>query len=587
MRCYEVGPGVTQAASIHAYERKDGDPICRPLRIYTVDPSLPRADGAIATLQVPYEPLKPGPKGCLFEVDCSDGDTQFPPLDLESPRILIGNGLSPGVANPAFHQQMVYAVASSTYAIFRSALGRLVAWGADTPQPPGLGPRKLILHPHSASEGANACYRASSCEIFFGYAPSKKLPGGTVFACLSHDIIVHEVTHALIHGLRSRFTIPSNTDVLGFHEGLSDLIAVLHHFLYPEVLATQIRKVGPNVEHSELLTQIAAEFGLSVSGPAAVRNAADGKEQTRYNANLEPHAMGNVLVAAVFEAFIRIFQRKTERFRRLAGPQTPGFWSEDLVQLLAEKAAKLARNFLEIFIRAIDYCPPLDLSLGDYLRAIITADYNLVPSDPWSYRETIVDCFAARGILPDGVIHLSEDSLLWRSPNRPLPVIRNLSFSALNFDGDPSKPASAEEMYRQACALGDFITQPHICDEFGLMPASPPVVDLPFIQSIRTSRRVGPDGQVLFDLVAEVTQRRVVEDEEGNKSKLFGGSTIIIGPRGEIRYVISKSIRSPARLDLQLKFQKQSPFWELRDSHFRLTGYALTEVHKAWSRLET
>ena len=135
MRTYEVAASVTQAASILAYERKDSDPVTRPLRIYTVDPSLPRVDGAIATIQVPYEPLLPGPKGYLFEVHSAEA----PPLDLESPRILIGNGLPPGVANPAFHQQMVYAVASSTYALFRSALGRLIAWGVDTPQPPEIG----------------------------------------------------------------------------------------------------------------------------------------------------------------------------------------------------------------------------------------------------------------------------------------------------------------------------------------------------------------------------------------------------------------------------------------------------------------
>jgi hypothetical protein len=582
MRSYEVAASVTQAASILAYERKDSDPVTRPLRIYTVDPSLPRVDGAIATIQVPYEPLLPGPKGYLFEVISAEA----PPLDLESPRILIGNGLQPGVANPAFHQQMVYAVASSTYALFRSALGRLIAWGVDAPQPRRLGPRRLLLRPHVASEGANASYRAEGCEILFGHAPSRKLPGGIVFSCLSHDIIVHEVTHALIHGLRSRFTVPTNSDVLGFHEGLSDLVAVFHHFLYAEVLATQIRKSGPNVEHSELLTHIASEFGISAIGPASVRKAADAGGELHYAENLEPHAMGNVLVAAVFDAFIRIFQQKTERIRRLAGPQTPGFWSEDLVQLLAEKAARLARNFLEICIRAIDYCPPVDLSLGEYLRAIVTADFNLVPNDPWCYRETIVDCFARRGILPDGVIHLSEDSLLWRCPNRALPPIPNLSFSALSFNGDPSKPASAEGLYKQACALGDYITQPHICDEFGLMPAAPPDVGLPSIQSIRTSRRVGPNGQVLFDLVAEVTQRRIVTGANGSKAKLYGGSTILIGPRGEVRYVISKSVRKAARIDALLKFQAGSRFWELRDGHFRLTGYAITEVHKSWSRLE-
>lgn len=112
MATYEIRPGVRFAASVRAYERKSGDPLTRPLRVFAVDPSLRRMDGAVATIQVPYEPLLPGPVGRLFEVECADGDVRFAPLDLESPRILINGGLSPAVADPAFHQQMVYAVAS-------------------------------------------------------------------------------------------------------------------------------------------------------------------------------------------------------------------------------------------------------------------------------------------------------------------------------------------------------------------------------------------------------------------------------------------------------------------------------------------
>ncbi len=582
---YEIKPGVALAAEVHAYECKPGDPSHRPLRVYAVDPSVKRIEGAIATINVPYEPLLPGPIGHLFEVECADGDQRFSPLDLESPRILINDGLSPAVSSPGFHQQMVYAVASSVYATFRSSLGRQIAWGYDETNPKA-GPMRLKLRPHVASEGANASYIKADREIRFGYEKDLTLPGGKSFACLSHDIIVHEMTHALIDGIRSRFTIPTNADVLGFHEGLSDLVAVFHHFLYPDVLATQIRRVGPDVGRSSMLTQIAANFGFSTIGSEAVRAAVDGEKKIVYDPNQEAHDMGRVLVTAVFEAFIKIFRRKSERYLRLAGPQPVGFWSEDLIQILAAQASELARAMLHICIRAIDYCPPLDLELGEYLRAMITADVNLVPDDPWGYRETLIECFADHGIYPRGVISLSEDALLWRGPNRHLPPIEALSFSNLRFNGDPSVPASADELNHQAAALGDFVTQPHQCDEFGLMPADPPRVEPPSIQSVRTTRRVGPDGQVLFDLVAEVTQRRVVVDPDTRISaKFVGGATIIIGPRGDIRYVISKNIRQQHRIDNQLAFQKRSAFWTGQDGQFRQTGYPLQLIHRQMKRM--
>lgn len=444
----------------------------------------------------------------------------------------------------------------------------------------------MKLRPHVASEGANATYDKQRREIRFGYAANRLFPGGRVYACLSHDIIAHEMTHALIDGLRSRLTIPTGPDVLGFHEGLSDIVAVFHHFLYPEVLAAQIQRVGADVDHSEMLTQIAANFGLTTIGSDAVRTTA-GSTLKMYDGDRDAHEIGCVLAAAIFSAYVKVFRRKTEQYVRLAGPQAPGFRSQDLVQVLAQKAADLAKNFLEICIRAIDYCPPVDLELGEYLRALITADHNLVPGDPWGYRETLIDCFAERGIYPHGAISLSEDALLWRPPARQLPPLAELSFSSLRFDGDPATPASGDEMYRQARALAEYLTQPQWRDEFGLMSTDSRDVDPPCIQSIRTARRVGPDGQVVFDLVAEVTQRRIVKDPaNGGHAKFVGGSTILIGPRGEIRYVISKNIRNQGRVDQQLKFQKeQSEFWTIRDHQYRLTDYALPLVHMKRTRL--
>ena len=167
-----------------------------------------------------------------------------------------------------------------------------------------------------------------------------------------------------------------------------------------------------------------------------------------------------MLVAAIFEAFTTVYNRKAERYVRLAtggsGILPPGELAPQLLAFLADQAAGLASNFLSICIRAVDYCPPVDLLFGEYLRALITADYALVPDDPWMYREALVDAFRRRGIFPTDVPNLSEDALLWRGPDEMLPACAELSFAELRFRGDPSAPAGPMELQRQAHALGTF-----------------------------------------------------------------------------------------------------------------------------------
>jgi hypothetical protein len=89
---------------------------------------------------------------------------------------------------------------------------------------------------------------------------------------------------------------------------------------------------------------------------------------------------------------------------------------------------------------------------------------------------------------------------------------------------------------------------------------------------VRTSRRVGPDGQVVFDLIAEVTQRRQVRPRNGQRGfDFYGGATAIIGPRGEVRYVIAKSVWNKERLEQQRAFMTGSgkKFWSSQGHHLQ------------------
>src|SRR5690606_8233293 len=158
--------------------------------------------GAIAKIDVPWEPLQPGPIGRLFEVDNRDVElgVAYRSADLDDPHVLIADGFAPSPSDPRFHQQMVYAVCCNVYAAFRKALGRNPQWGfGDTSS---KQPARLLLQPHGGRQ-RNAWYENLGVggRLCFGYyaAPDtttgRTLPRGYVFTCLSHDIVAHEVTH--------------------------------------------------------------------------------------------------------------------------------------------------------------------------------------------------------------------------------------------------------------------------------------------------------------------------------------------------------------------------------------------------------
>ena len=584
-RDFKIDASVTRPVQSLPYERQPGDPIYRPLRIFSLDPSASRLEGTEATVNVPYEPLAPGPVGGVFEIDDFDSTqgTHWGRVDLEHPAALLNAGRAPSTSDPLFHQQMVYAVCATIHAAFRRALGRHVTWGFAVGGAKGAPNARLRIRPH-AFQDQNAYYDRATGELCFGYFPAPKevrgrtLPGGVVFTCLSHDIVAHEVTHALLDGLRSHFSDPTGADVLGFHEGFADLVATFQHFSYRQVVQAAIRRSQGKIAGASMLTGIAHQFGSTLGSTKPLRTAFENTGQNgpkQYRPDMEAHELGEILVQAVFEAALTVFSRKTAVYLRLAtggtGHLPEGQLPSDLQDILGDQASKIASQFLSICIRAIDYCPSVDLELGEYLRALITADYDLVPDDRWAYREALIDAFRLRRIYPPNVTSLSEDSLRWQGAELSVKAIPKLNFAELQFEGDPASPASAEELKRQARVLGGVLHSPHNLSQFGLArngnaALRGDTVSLPRVQSIRSSRRVGPDGQIVFDLVAEVTQRRRTRGADG-MFDFFGGATVIIGPKGEVRYVIAKNILNNERCDRQREFMRGAGqrYWQMRD----------------------
>ena len=611
IQAYDISDRVRFQAGLRPYQRDPRAPLARPLRIYTLDPSVSDRMGGVATVMVPYEKLEPGPIGSLFAVNSlgAPEELRAEALDLDDPHLLLSGGLSPTPTNGRFHMQMVYAVCSLTYSAFRRALGREIAWASTAPAD---GPLRLIVRPFGFS-GTNAGYSREAGDLSFGYfragekAAGFTLKGGLISTALSHDIIAHETTHALLDGLRSSFLDPTNVDVPAFHEGFSDLVALFLHFTYADVVEQAIRESGGTITHGSLLTDIAREFGYARSrtGSAdALRSGVDVKGMAAfdsdvlpgkdggprlYDPKLEPHTLGSVLVSAVFEAFTTIVRRKTERFYQIAGINREGLGrvslSEALVKAIAQEACDVAGQFLNICIRAIDYCPPADMEFGEYLRAIITADGDLERTDKWGFREALMRSFRRRQIFPDHVLFMTEDAVRWQPAGESL-HIKGLAFRDLKFQGDPGQPASAKELVRQAHALGKFVTNPKHAECFrlvapaerlpkGIVQASPPLV-----QSIRVTRRAAPDGRILFDLVGEVTQSCTV-NRQGELFDVNGGCTVVIDPEGNVRYSIFKKFDSDKRQARQHAAMRGplKRFWKKSGRKFELQPHVLRRLH--------
>jgi subtilisin family serine protease len=581
----------------------------RQLRIFALDPSFAnRIETAminVATVRVPWESdsdgrdsLKPGPVGEYLEV--VDVDPQsglaYAPVNLDHPHVLATNGLDPSLGNPQFHQQMVYAVAMQTIGHFERALGRSALWAPRHWRHKPAGDvaedwdfvRRLRVYPHALRQ-ANAYYSPDKVALLFGYFPAQPAsggagrPGGLVFTCLSHDIIAHETSHALLDGLHRRFREPSNPDTLAFHEAFSDIVAIFQHFTYPEILRHEIAGTRGDLNMAELLGKLAHEFGEALGYSKALRSAIGADPEERNYANtFKPHDRGAVLVATVFRAFVTIYERRVADLFRIAtggsGVLPAGALHPDLVNRLAEDAATIAKRVLTICIRALDYCPPVDITFPDYLRALVTADSDLVPDDRDDYRLAFLEAFETYRIYPEGVRTISVESLRWRAPLHQLngfdKLLGRLDLEwTRRLDRRAAHRLAKENGRKMHAWLARYLAgKEDLAEALGLSLAD----DAPFeVHSVRPARRVTPDGTTLTDVIAVITQSR--DEPYDPKHPQFGtfrfrgGCTLVLDPHdadAPIRYAVTKRIGSERRLEAQRRHRLEGAGTSLHAMYF-------------------
>ena len=534
----------------------------RQITIIAQDPSV-RVGGKIlrTKVEIPAEDLAPGPWGYRVHVVDYDSSSErlyqpvkYPPLknDRDGDPFEAATDAQL-LANPNFHAQNAYAIVMRILARFEFALGRRVSWN--------FYGHQIKVAPHAFAD-ANAFYSERDQALMFGYFPGRSR---MVYCCLSHDIVAHETTHALLDGLRERYTDPSSPEQAAFHEGFADIVALLSVFALPGIVATiiDLNAAGANPSQiaSKLLTieslrkslllGLAKEMGQelpALRGDVLRRSVKLTPSRTyiKQVEFMEPHRRGEILVAAVMNSFLTVWVRRLSSLGEVA----PGYLDRGRV---VEEGAAVADYVLTMVIRALDYAPPVNLEFCDFLSAVLTSDREINPNDSkYQFRENLRTTFASYGIDPASK-GTETDPGIWAPPEGELTYERT-HFESMQRDPD--------EVFR-------FIWE-------NRKPLQLYENAYSRVLSVRPCLRIGPDGFALRETVAEYMQiidlqaselKRLQIAEPADMPKdqevrLSGGGALIFDEYGRLKFHINNRLNNRERQSQRIEYLWQYGFFK-------------------------
>ena len=361
-----------------------------PFATYFQDPFVARTDpqkGIDEEVLVPWEPgLTDGPTSSRFAIVDFNGDagTLEPPAEWsEDAQAFLGKGGQlvgkDAAATFQFHQVSVWALLQCALAFFEdaSALGRSIPWAFEG--------NRLIVVPH-AGFGENAFYDRDSKSLQFYYFGSEE---ETVFTCLSVDIVNHELTHAVLDGIRPLYNEANHPETGGFHEFMGDLATILLTLQNRTLRQQLAESAGGKFADATTLSSIAEEFGAAVSGRPYLRTARNEETMATLANETEPHRLSEVLTGAMFDILIAIGENyQKEDGGRAKRSAVQAFW------YAAERMQRMA-------LQPLDSLPPVEVTFRDYALAVCRSQRLADPIDPEDYYGMVIAAFRKRGILSE------------------------------------------------------------------------------------------------------------------------------------------------------------------------------------------
>ena len=386
---------------------KESARLAIPFTTYFQDPFVAKTDPKKAfdeKVMVAWEPgLGDGPTSSRFAVVDYNGDsgTLEPPAvwDFQNEAFLGTDGKpvdKKSAGAPQFHQVSVWALLQYALDFFEdaSALGRRIPWAFEG--------NRLIVVPH-AGYGENAFYDRASKSLQFYYFDGDE---GTVYTCLSADIVHHEFGHAVLDGIRPLFNETINLQTAAFHESIGDITAILLTLKNKKLRQQLAVASGGAFEKATTLSSLAEEFGNAVSGRPYLRTALNKDKMSAMANETGPHRMSGVLTGAMFKVLIEI----GEIYKRTEDPSGEPREAASNKEVFWQAADRMQRTA----IQPLDLLPPADVTFRDYALAVCRSQELSDPLDPEGYRDVLINVFLDREILtPEDVEELKTPHYLY------------------------------------------------------------------------------------------------------------------------------------------------------------------------------
>jgi hypothetical protein len=308
------------------------------------------------------------------------------------------------------------------------------------------------------------------------------------------------------------------------------------------------RQIAKNLLTTEalrdsLLMGLAKEMGQELTAVRGnvLRRSVELKPSPEYIKEKEfeePHRRGEILVAAVMNAFLSVWVKRLKALGQVA----PGLLDRERV---VEEGAAVADYLLTMVIRALDYAPPVNLEFCDFLSAILTSDREINPNDSkYKFRETLRKSFVSYGIEPRSP-GTEGNPGVWLRPAGRISNDR-IRFESLQRDPD--------EVFRfiwgNRKTLG-FYEQAYSR-----------------VLSVRPCLRIGPDGFMLRETVAEYIQILELQASElarlgiatppdmpkDQEIKLTGGAALVFDEYGKLKFHIANPLNDSERQSQRIEY---------------------------------
>lgn len=286
-----------------------------------------------------------------------------------------------------FHQVNVWGIIEQVLGRLEddNALARPIPWAS------GLG--RLLVLPHAGYQ-ENAFYDrgTGALHLFYFQAPD----GRPIYTCLSHDIVAHELGHAILDGLKPGYNEVCSAETAGFHEYFGDAIAIMASLRNREVAKLVTTDAPERLPARTVVSKIASEFGAAIRGMAEqeyLRGAWNNRKMKDLRGTYEEHDWSEILTGVYYNLLQYLYRRNLRDIPKERGKGQKQYRAMRALIRAADQTAN-------VMLRAIDYCPPVDLRYDEYARALLRADEVAYPVDSYGIRAELERIFKLRGLVP-------------------------------------------------------------------------------------------------------------------------------------------------------------------------------------------